>query len=85
MNIDERLDRLADRHEALAQSVELLRAAQEQTDAEFKEIAARFKETDAKFKEIAALFRETDGFINQLARIAARHEERLDRLDGGDR
>jgi hypothetical protein len=57
MTIDERLEKLTERHEALTQSVELLRIAQE--------------ETDKRFKRVADLFAQTDGFINDLARIAS--------------
>ena len=67
MTIDERLEKLAERHEALTQSVELLRIAQE--------------ETDKRFTKIADLFAQTDGFINDLARIAKPHENRLDNLE----
>src|ERR1022692_2248100 len=67
MTIDERLEKLTERHEALTQSVELLRIAQE--------------ETDRRFKRVADLFVQTDGFINDLARIARSHEDRLDNLE----
>ena len=67
MTIDERLEKLTERHEALTQSVELLRIAQE--------------ETDRRFKRVADLFAQTDGFINDLARIAKSHEGRLDNLE----
>jgi hypothetical protein len=67
MTIDERLEKLTERHEALTQSVELLRIAQE--------------ETDKRFKRVAELFAQTDGFINDLARIARSHEDRLDSLE----
>jgi hypothetical protein len=67
MTIDERLEKLTERHEALTQSVELLRIAQE--------------ETDRRFKRVADLFAQTDGFINDLARIAKSHEGRLENLE----
>jgi hypothetical protein len=67
MTIDERLEKLTERHEALTQSVELLRIAQE--------------ETDRRFKNVADLFAQTDGFINDLARIAKSHEGRLENLE----
>ncbi len=71
MTIDERLEKLTERHEALTQSVELLRIAQE--------------ETDRRFKRVAELFTQTDGFINDLARIAKTHDDRLNDLEGGNR
>jgi len=67
MTIDERLEKLTERHETLTQSVELLRIAQE--------------ETDRRFKRVADLFAQTDGFINDLARIARSHEDRLYNLE----
>jgi len=73
MTIDERLEKLAERHEALTESVELLRASQ----------AEKFEETDRRFKQVAALFAQTDSFIRPLTKIAQRHEQRLDRLDAG--
>jgi hypothetical protein len=53
MTIDERLEKLAERHEALTESVEMLRASQ----------AEKFEETDLRFKQVAALFAQTDFFI----------------------
>ena len=67
MTIDERLEKLTERHEALTQSVELLRMAQD--------------ETDRRFKWVADLFQQTDGFINELARNARSRENRLDDLE----
>jgi SMC interacting uncharacterized protein involved in chromosome segregation len=78
MTIDERLEKLAERHEALAQSVELLRIAQEETE---KLVKAGFQETEKSFKQVAELFAQTDGFINDLARIAKSHEDRIDSLE----
>jgi hypothetical protein len=60
MTIDERLEKLTERHDALTQSVELLRIAQQ--------------ETEKRFKQVAELFAQTDSFINDLARIAKSHE-----------
>jgi len=69
VTIDERLEKLAARHQALTESVELLRVSQ--------------TETDRRFKQLADLFAETDSFIRTLAKVAQRHEERLNKLDGG--
>jgi chaperonin cofactor prefoldin len=38
MNIDERLDRLTERHEALTQSVELLRLQSQETDKQIAKL-----------------------------------------------
>ena len=68
MTFEERLDRISARHEALAQTVEVIAGMQ-------KENERRFAETERRFAEVAQ-------FINQLARVAETHEHRLDRLEG---
>jgi hypothetical protein len=71
MNTDERLDRLTERVDAIAQSVELLttlhRDLEQQADARAAETAKGFAETRARFAE-------TLGFINRLAPVAEAHE-----------
>jgi hypothetical protein len=69
MNIDERLEALAVRHEALTQSVDLL-LQQTQTDAKNIRALERATQTDAEN-------------IRALARIATIHEHRLTALEGG--
>jgi hypothetical protein len=66
--IDERLDRLTERHEALTQTVELIAAMQRENEARFAQIAAN-QERDAEH-------------INALVRIAEIHEHRLSGLEG---
>ena len=78
MTPDERLDRLSERVDAIAQSLELLTTLHRDLE---QQTAARFAETAAQFAETAARFSETLGFINRLARIADIHEDRLDRLE----
>jgi septal ring factor EnvC (AmiA/AmiB activator) len=74
-NIDQRLDRLTERHEALAQTVELIAAAQLKSDE-------RLEKVTADIAKLAALMSQTDKFINRLAHIAEGPEQRLDRLEG---
>ena len=75
MTTDERLDRLTERVDAIAQSVELLTTLHRDLE---KATAAKFAETAA---ETAARFSETLGFINRLAHVAEAHEQRLDDLE----
>ena len=66
--IDERLDRLTERHEALAETVELIVAMQRENEARFAQIAAN---------------RARDGErINALVRIVEIREHRLSGLEG---
>lgn len=82
MTTEEKLDRLTERVDAIAQSVELLttlhRDLEESTAARFAETNARFAATNA---ETAARFSETLQFINRLAHVAEAHEQRLDDLE----
>jgi archaellum component FlaC len=67
MTIDERLDRLTERHEALTQTVELIAAAQIKNDERFGQVARNF--------EIVL------DSIKRLERIAAAHEQRIENLE----
>lgn len=67
MTIDERLDRLTDRHEALAQSVELLLVAVRET-------------SDSVRKLVDVTNRDAED-IRTLARIAESHERRITHLE----
>ena len=69
MNIDQRLDRLTERHEALAESIELL-------TADIREMAAENRKRDERFGQLMT-------GIGQLLSIAESHERRLTDLEGG--
>lgn len=68
MTTDERLDRLTERHGALAESLQLL-------TADVQSLAQSVKEHDRILRGHADL-------IGDLARIAAGHEQRIQRLEG---
>jgi uncharacterized protein YktB (UPF0637 family) len=69
MNFDERLARLAERHEALTQSVELIAHLQQKNE-----------ETLEKNQVLMAHVIEN---IDRLARIAHAHEQRISGLEHG--
>ena len=71
MTTDQRLAKLTERVDAIAQSVALLLGLHRDLE----------KETNARFAETAARFADTLGFINRLAHIAEVHEQRIDRLE----
>lgn len=71
MTIDERLDRLADRHEALTQSVELL-------TRDVSELQGVVKNLGNFTKDIA------EGTA-RLLHVAQIHEQRISRLEGGEK
>ena len=69
MTIDERLERLAERHEALTQSLEVLH---HEVQAQGMNIAQLLESS-----------RQDGENIRALARIAEIHERRLTHLEGG--
>jgi hypothetical protein len=68
MTTDERLDRLTEKHETLAESLQLL-------TADVQSLAQSVKEHDR-------ILRGHAGLIGDLVRIAAGHEQRMQRLEG---
>ena len=84
MTIDERLDRLTARHEALTQTVELLLAAQlrnEELHEKNEKMQTSSQAIQAKTQTMLAEIVES---IHSLERIAFAHEHRITRLEGGD-
>jgi prefoldin subunit 5 len=68
MNTDERLERLTEKHEVLAESLQLL-------TTDVQSLAQSVKEHDRILRGHADL-------IGDLARIASVHEQRIERLEG---
>src|ERR1035438_2394281 len=92
MTLDERLERLTERHEALTQSVELIvaenRQAAEYRAAENKQMAAENKQMAAENKQIGAENKQRDRRLGEimegiasLLHVAEIHEQRLDHHD----
>jgi predicted transcriptional regulator len=79
MNIDERLEKLAERHEALTQTVELIAALHRDNEKRYDEIA---RKTDKRFEQVARNFEIVLDSIKRLENIAAGHEQRLDDIQG---
>jgi hypothetical protein len=74
MNIDERLEKLTERHEALTQTVELIAAMQ-------RDSAARFDFLSRDIQDLKTTAQQDGENIRALARIAEIHHERLIRLE----
>ena len=68
MTIEERLEKLTERHEALTQTVVIIAGMQ-------KENEKRFAETDRPVGQVLEA-------ITQLGHIAESHDHRLDNLEG---
>lgn len=79
MTIDERLDRLTERHEALTQTVELMVHQQQEWWEKNLQWQERAEERQEKNEILMAHVLES---IDSLARIAHVHERRITGLDG---
>jgi len=75
MTVDERLDRLTVRHEALAQSLELLTANVRDLIANVTRLAERVDKMSGMMENLM------NGF-GAIAELVRRHEVRLDGLEG---
>jgi archaellum component FlaC len=98
MTIDERLEKLAERHEALTQTVELIAAMLRdltrdvQQDSEYIRALAERHEAltqtvelvTADLQTLKALAQQDGENIRALARIAEIHERRLTGMEGGE-
>jgi uncharacterized protein YoxC len=80
MTIDERLDRLTTRHEALTQSVEIL--VHSQKDFLDRQEAINEKQEAINEKNQVVMAEIMDS-INSLARIAHSHERRISNIEEG--
>ena len=76
MTIDERLDRLVERHEALTQSVELLAM-------ETRELRAAVSDLSAAMSDLHAAVSQDGEHLRALVRIAEIRERRITHLEGG--
>ncbi len=69
MNIDERLEKLTERQDALTQSVELLTHMHRDNEI-------RYQKMEKRFERILTV-------IEQLANLAANHDSRISNLERG--
>lgn len=74
MTIDERLERLTERHEALVESIELTRIENARTDEKIRHLAVIAEQNEVRAGQMMKS-------IERLAHIADVHEERIKRLE----
>jgi len=89
VNIDERLERLVERHEALSMNVELLEKQVQSIGAQVQALVTLSERHERRQGEMEKRHAEVMEAINTLGRIAGLHQdrldehgERLDRLEG---
>ena len=78
MTIDQRLERLLERHEALTQSVELMALENKERDRRMDERDKRLEERDKRLDGVLTQMAEG---IARLLHVAEIHEQRIDRLE----
>ena len=81
MTIDERLDRLTERHEALSQSLELLAADLRSLEKNVESLAASTSKTDKNVESLTGFVGEIAQGTARLLHIAQIHEQRITRLE----
>jgi ABC-type transporter Mla subunit MlaD len=74
MDIDARLDRLTERHEALIQTVEIVAAMQHENEKAISRLERAVEKTDNAVGRLV-------GTVETLVDIVSRHEQRLDDLE----
>jgi chromosome segregation ATPase len=89
MTTDERLDRLTEKHGALAESLQLLTAEVQSMATKHGALAESLQLLTADVQSLVHSVREHDrilrghaDLIGDLARIAGAHQQRIDRLEG---
>jgi len=79
MTIEERLERLTGRHEALTQTGELMAAESRDRNAQLDKA---FGELGQRVGELSQMMGQVTEAIARLVHVAEIHEQRLDRLEG---
>lgn len=99
MTIDERLDRLTERHEALSRTVEIIAAMHRENEARFAAFAERLTQRHDQLAErhaalaesVELVHRQTETHLVQLmdamtrlVGVVGNHEHRIPDLEGPD-
>ncbi len=86
MTIDERIEALTARHEALTQSVELLTTFHRDTEAAMQKLdeklTGQIAKLDEKFTAQMTILTE---HMNTIARLILKHEQRIEDLESNPR
>jgi hypothetical protein len=82
MTIDDRLDRLTERHEALAQSIELMVAEGREQTERIRALERLAQQDGERIQGLERVARQDGENIRALARIAEIHERRLTHREG---
>lgn len=83
MDIDRRLDKLTERHEALAQTLELVVHMQQKNEEAHQKNEEALQRNEALLEKSQILIVHVIESVDSLARIAHAHENRITGLEDG--
>jgi hypothetical protein len=83
MDFDQRLDRLTERHEALAQAMELVVHMQQQNEEAHRRTEEAHQKNEVLLEKSQILIVQVIESVDSLARIAHAHERRITNLEDG--
>lgn len=84
MIIDERLERLVERHEALTRTVELIAIGQQKNDEQIRELSSAVQKLSSTVQKLTSVIETDAEIVRVLADVARNHERRLTHLEGGE-
>jgi len=83
VNIDQRLDRLTQHHEALTQTVEIIAAMQKKNEEAHQRNQEAHRRNEESHRKNEVLLAHVMESIDSLARMAHAHEQRITQLEDG--
>jgi chromosome segregation ATPase len=81
--IEAALERIAERHEALTQTVEIIAGMQKENEKRIQQLSERVAQLGDRVGELTERVGQATDLMLTLTSIVRRHEERLERLEGG--
>ena len=82
MTIDERLEKLTERHEALAQTMELMVAENRERDGRLDKLAEDVSKVSDNMNQLITTVDRVVGSVEKLTLVVANHQVKLRNLEG---
>jgi hypothetical protein len=82
VTIDERLEKLTERHEALAQTMELMVAENRERDGRLDKLAEDVSKVSDNMNQLITTVDRVVGSVEKLTLVVANHQVKLRNLEG---
>jgi hypothetical protein len=82
VTIDERLEKLTERHEALAQTMELMVAENRERDGRLDKLAEDVSKVSENMNKLITTVDRVVGSVEKLTLVVANHQVKLRNLEG---